>query len=87
VARLFKGETDLLPGDYPICNVMSAAVPRRVGEESLANNPIKINQEGIAMAKEKNTKQVNVKKEPTKSLKEKRAAKQAKREEKQKDRG
>ena len=34
------------------------------------------------MAKEKNTKQVNIKKEPTKSLKEKRAAKQAKREEK-----
>ncbi len=34
------------------------------------------------MAKEKNTKQVNVKKEPTKSLKEKRAAKQAKRDNK-----
>ena len=39
------------------------------------------------MAKEKNTKQVNIKKEPAKSLKEKRAAKQIKREEKQKDRG
>jgi hypothetical protein len=38
------------------------------------------------MAKEKNTKQVNIKKEATKSLKEKRAAKQVKREEKQKDR-
>jgi hypothetical protein len=34
------------------------------------------------MAKEKNIKQVNVKKESTKSLKEKRAAKQIKREEK-----
>jgi hypothetical protein len=40
-----------------------------------------------AMAKEKNTKQVNVKKEPTKSLKEKRAAKQEKREDKLKNRG
>ena len=39
------------------------------------------------MAKEKNTKQVNVKKEPTKSLKEKRAAKQIKREDKMKNRG
>ena len=34
------------------------------------------------MTKEKSTKQVNTKKEPAKSLKEKRAAKQAKREEK-----
>jgi len=33
----------------------------------------------IAMTKEKNTKQVNTKKEPTKTLKEKRAEKQAKR--------
>lgn len=38
------------------------------------------------MAKEKNTKQVNTKKEPTKSLKEKRAAKHVKREEKLKNR-
>lgn len=36
------------------------------------------------MAKEKNIKQANVKKESTKSLKEKRAAKQIKREEKSK---
>ncbi len=33
----------------------------------------------IAMTKEKNMKQVNTKKEPTKTLKEKRAEKQAKR--------
>ncbi len=38
------------------------------------------------MAKEKNLKQQNSKKEPTKSLKEKRAAKQIKREDKFKDR-
>jgi hypothetical protein len=38
------------------------------------------------MAKEKNLKQQNNKKEPTKSLKEKRAAKQIKREDKFKDR-
>jgi hypothetical protein len=39
-----------------------------------------------AMAKEKNIKQVKVKKESTKSLKEKRAEKQVKREEKFKNR-
>jgi len=38
----------------------------------------------IAMTKEKNTKQVNTKKEPTKTLKEKRAEKQAKRADKSK---
>ncbi|SDC43459.1 hypothetical protein SAMN05216323_103130 [Williamwhitmania taraxaci] len=36
------------------------------------------------MTKEKNTKQVNTKKEPTKTLKEKRAEKQAKRVDKSK---
>jgi len=77
---------DPLPGNFCFSKERSGN-PSRGSEspvdESYKSLPPKLR----AMAKEKNTKQVNVKKEPTKSLKEKRAAKQEKREEKLKNRG
>ncbi len=81
-----RGETtDLFIGDPSFFKVADPEISRVQGKNPEKNRkplPPKLR----AMAKEKNTKQVNTKKEPTKSLKEKRAAKHMKREEKLKNR-